>query len=158
MPMKEGTVVSIHIAPEAEAAMRAVPEARAVPGRGLEGDRYFNQAGTFSHKKELWNEVTFIETEILEDLALRLRLDLKPGESRRNVTTRGVALNSLVGQNFRVGETRFRGLRLCEPCSHLNRLTGKDVKEALTHRGGLRAQVLAEGTIRVGDAVVAAEG
>jgi MOSC domain-containing protein YiiM len=78
---------------------------------------------------------------------------LDPSETRRNILTRGVRLNDLVGREFSVGEVRLRGIRLCEPCSHLAGLTGRNVIPAFTHRGGLRAQILSGGTIRVGDGI-----
>jgi MOSC domain-containing protein YiiM len=78
---------------------------------------------------------------------------LDPGATRRNIVTRGVPLKHLVGQQFRVGDVTLRGLRLCEPCAHLERLSHPGVREALIHRGGLRAQILTDGTIRVGDSI-----
>jgi MOSC domain-containing protein YiiM len=124
-----------------------------VPGKGLEGDRYFNKAGTFSAQHQPHREVTLIEIEALEALRRDHGIELNPGESRRNVVTRGVPLNHLVGHEFRVGEVALRGLLLCEPCSHLAQLTQPGVLPALVHRGGLRAQVVSGGMIRVGDAV-----
>ena len=81
-------------------------------------------------------------------------VELAAGDARRNIVTRGVALNHLVGKEFTVGNVRIRGIRLCEPCDHLERLTGKPVLKGLLHRGGLRAQILTEGTIHAGDEVV----
>jgi MOSC domain-containing protein YiiM len=132
--------------------MVAVSEARAVPGRGLEGDRYFNQAGTF-WKPQPDYELTLIEIEALEGLQREFGVELEAGDGRRNVVTRGVSLNDLVGQEFQVGEVRLRGIRLCEPCSHLAKLSHRAVLRGLVHRGGLRAQILTEGKIHVGDAV-----
>lgn len=149
----EGKVVSIHIAPSAGEPTVAVPEARAEPGKGLKGDRYYEQAGTYSDKPGGHREVTLIEIEALEALERDYRVKLEPGESRRNVVTRGVPLNHLVGREFRVGKVALRGLRLCEPCSHLARLAGKAVLPGLVHRGGLRAQILVGGTLRAGDIV-----
>jgi MOSC domain-containing protein YiiM len=151
----DANVVAIHIADTAAAPMRAVESVRAVPGRGLEGDRYYNEDGSFSNfRPNPDQEVTLIEAEVLEDLARGHAIVLAPGASRRNITTRGVALNRLVGCEFSVGAVRLRGIRLCEPCGHLQRLTHDGIVRALTHRGGLRAQVLVEGTIRLGDAIV----
>lgn len=133
--------------------MTPVDAARAVPGRGLEGDRYFAKRGTYSRKDGADREVTFIESEALEALERDYGLTLEPKESRRNVATRGVALNHLVGRRFRVGEVTLLGLRLCEPCGYMERMSGQPVREGLVHRGGLRAQILTEGWIRVGDAV-----
>jgi len=148
----EGTVVSINIAPEAEAPMQSVSEARAVPGRGLEGDRYFDQKGTFS-KPQPDRELTLIEAEAIEALKRELGVDYGLSDSRRNVVTRGVPLNHLVGREFWVGEVKARGLRLCEPCSHLQKLSHEKVLPGLVHRGGLRAQILTEGTIRIGETI-----
>ena len=128
-------------------------EVRAVPGRGLEGDRYFSKTGTYSRHEGADRQITLIEVEALEALERDYRIQLDPGESRRNVATRGVAVNHLVGRRFRIGEVRLRGLRLCEPCSHMERLSGKPVRSGLVHRGGLRAEILTEGVIRVGDPV-----
>jgi len=150
--MSEGTVASIHIAPRAVEAMQNVEQVRAVAAKGLEGDRYFLGLGTFWKPKPDY-EVTLIEAEALEALERDYGPRLGPGEARRNIVTRGVALNHLVGRKFQIGEAMLRGLRLCEPCAHLERLTQPDVIRGLTHRGGLRAQILAGGTIKVGDRV-----
>lgn len=150
-----GAVVSIHIASAAAAPAVAVSRARAIPGKGLEGDRYFHQAGTFSNKPGPDREVTLIEIEALEALNRDYQVELHPGSARRNIVTRGIPLNHLVGRDFRVGEATLRGVRLCEPCSHLERLTAAGVERGLAHRGGLRAQVVTPGLIRVGDAIQA---
>lgn len=148
-----GTVVSIHIAPAGSASMTPVREVRAVPGKGLEGDRYFKQTGTYSWKPGPDREVTLIEIEALEALKRDCGIELEPGNARRNIITRGVALNHLVGREFRVGPITLRGIRLCEPCSHLEELTRQGVRPALAHRGGLRAQIISDGTIRAGDTI-----
>jgi MOSC domain-containing protein YiiM len=150
--MFEGTVVSINIAPDAEAPMQSVSEARAVPGRGLEGDRYFDHKGTFS-KPQPDRELTLIEAEAVAAMKHELNVDYGLTDSRRNVVTRGVPLNHLVGREFWVGEVKARGLKLCEPCSHLQKLSHEKVLPGLVHRGGLRAQILSEGMIRVGATV-----
>jgi len=89
----------------------------------------------------------------IESLKRDYGIEIDPGASRRNIITRGVPLNHLVGRELRVGEVMLRGIRLCEPCSHLERLTRNGVLRGLVHRGGLRAQILTEGTIRVGDPI-----
>ena len=147
--MFEGTVVSINIAPAAEAPMQSVSEVRAIPGQGLEGDRYFDHQGTFS-KPQPDRELTLIEVEAIEAMKSELGVDFGLGDSRRNVVTRGVPLNHLVGREFWIGDVKARGLRLCEPCGHLARLSHEKVLPGLVHRGGLRAQILTEGVIRVG--------
>lgn len=151
--MWQGSVEAIHIAREAARPLEAVPEVRAVPGRGLEGDRYFHRAGTYSNHPGSGREVTLIEVEAIEAVARESGIVLAPGASRRNITTRGVPLNQLVGRRFRVGDVLLEGTRLCEPCTHLEGLTQNGILAALVHRGGLRTQILTGGTIRVGDPI-----
>ena len=151
--MWQGLVEAIHIAAEAAKPMESVAEVRAIPGQGLEGDRYFHKIGTYSNTPGSGREITLIEAEAVEALAREAKIDLVPGASRRNLTTRGVPLNHLVGRRFRVGEVLVEGTRLCEPCRHLEGLTQPGVLAALVHRGGLRTVILEGGTIRVGDIV-----
>lgn len=151
--MTEGRVLSIQIAPVREGPMQRLKEVRAVAGRGLEGDRYFLKAGTYSDRHGPDREVTLVEVEAIDALAREFGVRIEPQDSRRNLTTRGVALNGLVGREFFVGEVLLRGIRLCEPCEHLARLVGKDVVPGLVHRGGLRASIQKEGTIRIGDPI-----
>lgn len=153
--MYNGTVISIHIAPNAEARMTSVKEARAIPGKGLDGDRYFRQTGTYSGKPGPDREVTLITVEAIEALRRDYGIALDPNDSRRNIVTQGVPLNFLVGREFTVGTVTLRGIRLCEPCGHLEGLTKNGVRAGLVHRGGLRAQILTEGVIRPGDPVKA---
>ncbi len=150
--MTNGTVESIYIAPAAEAPPQSVDRATAIPGAGLEGDRYALKTGTFYKPKPDY-ELTLIEAEAVEALRRDYQVELAPGDARRNIVTRSVPLNHLVGKEFAIGDVRIRGIRLCEPCDHLERVTGKSVIKGLLHRGGLRAQILTPGTIRVGDAV-----
>ena len=154
--MWQGSVVSIHIAKAAGQPMDTVPEARAVAGRGLEGDRYFLGTGYYSGKPgEGGRELTLIETETLEALPA-LGVKLGAAESRRNIATSGVPLNHLVGREFQVGGVRLRGTRLCEPCKYLDGLTQAGAMSALVHRGGLRALILSNGVIRAGDTITPA--
>lgn len=148
--MFKGSVVSIHISRTVSGPVEPIENIDAVAGRGLEGDRYFVKAGAVS-KPEI--EITLIESEAMEALRRDYEIELAPGESRRNITTRDVPLNHLVGRNFKIGEVLCRGIKLCEPCGHLERLTGKDVITSLKHRGGLRAQILTSGEIQVGDSI-----
>jgi MOSC domain-containing protein YiiM len=151
--MFDGKVIAIHIAPAAEAPMESVSEVRAVPGQGLEGDRYFQRQGTF-WKPNPDVEVTLIESEAFDGLRRETNLDLDPSAGRRNIVTRGVPLNHLVDREFSIGEVRLRGLRLCEPCKHLQTISGKPgILGGLIHRGGLRAQILSPGMVKVGDFV-----
>ena len=150
--MFEGTVESINIAASKEAPMKSVNEARAVPGKGLEGDRYFFRQGTY-YKPQPDRELTLVEAEAIESFRNEFQIDFDLSGTRRNVVTRGVPLNHLVGKEFWIGEVKARGIRLCEPCSHLQRLSHPKVLPGLVHRGGLRAQILSEGKIRVGETV-----
>lgn len=148
-----GTVEGLYVAPEAGAAVEARESVDAVAGRGLRGDRYFDESGSFSDLEGDGRDLTLIEAEAIEAMAREADVDLEPGEHRRNVVTSGVALNHLVGERFRVGGAVCRGARLCEPCAHLQSLSGKAVLPALVHRGGLRADLLEGGPIAVGDPV-----
>jgi MOSC domain-containing protein YiiM len=148
-----GTVEAIYISSTAAAPTKPIDAALAIPGVGLEGDRYALKLGTF-YKPEPDRELTLIEAEAVEAMRRDYGVELAAGDARRNIVTRGVALNHLVGKEFTVGDVRIRGIRLCEPCDHLQRLTGKPVLKGLLHRGGLRAQILTGGTIHAGDEVV----
>jgi len=150
--MSEGRVESIHITSAAEAPMRSVKEINAIAGVGLEGDRYATQTGSFSAKPKPGRQITLIEAEAIAALERELGMVLGSGETRRNLVTRGVALNHLVGREFSVGGVRLRGHELCEPCGDLARMTGRlQILPGLVHRGGLRAEILEGGVIRVGD-------
>jgi MOSC domain-containing protein YiiM len=155
--MWRGTVEAIHVAGEATQLPRAVEQVRAIAGLGLEGDRYYFGTGTYSKHPGDGREVTLIEAEAIEALAREAKIDLPPGASRRNIVTRDVPLNHLVGHRFRVGEVVLQGTRLCEPCAHLGALTGKGVVPGLVHRGGLRTVIVEEGTIHVGDPILPVE-
>jgi MOSC domain-containing protein YiiM len=137
--------------------MRLVDQAMARAGRGLEGDRYAAGAGTFSDARARGHDLTLIEAEALDDLVLPSGA-LAPEAARRNVVTRGIDLDALVGRRFRVGEVVCAGRRPCEPCAHLERLTEPGTLRGLVHRGGLRADVLTGGTIRLGDPVTPVGG
>src|SRR5262249_15229142 len=143
--MFRGSVVSIHIAANRTLPMQPCDEAKAVAGRGFEGDRYFLGVGTFSEAggavRTTGRDITLIEIEAMEALA-RKNLALDAGAARRNIVTRGVPLNHLVGRTFVVGQVLLRGIRLCEPCAHLEALIQPGVLKELAHRGGLRADIV----------------
>lgn len=140
----EGSVAAVLIAPEAEAPLAPVDEVVAVAGRGLEGDRYALGRGTFSGPGRGY-QLTLAEGEVLDEIELRWE------QARRNIVTRGIALNDLVGRRFWVGSAECVGRRLCEPCAHLEKLARPGLLRPLVHRGGLRADILRDGRIRVGD-------
>jgi len=152
--MAHGTVIEIYTALTREAALESRDEVRAVPGKGLVGDRYHGSSGTYSSDPGPDRELTLIELEKLEALKTDFDIEFSGAEARRNILTRGVSLNELSGAEFYIGEVKVRGSRLCEPCAHLERLTSKKVVKGLVHKGGLRAQILTEGIIHVGDRIV----
>ncbi len=147
--MFQGQLVGIYIAEHKRVGLMRVEEVQAISGKGLAGDRFFRKDGLGTSAQE----VTLIEIEAIEALALECGISLEPGKARRNLVTRDVPLNHLVGKEFRIGEVFLRGLGLCEPCHHLEALTVKGIKDGLCHRGGLRAQVVRGGTLRKGDII-----
>jgi MOSC domain-containing protein YiiM len=151
-PQLRGKVEAIALAEQATGPMRAVTQVRALAGQGLDGDRYAAKAGTFTPDNDTARgyDLTLIEAEVLDHLTLPDGAKIDYAEARRNVITSGIDLNALVGRRFRVGDAECLGQRLCEPCSHLERLTAKGVLRELIHRGGLRADVLTDGQISNG--------
>ncbi len=145
-----GKVVAIHIAPVPHGETQPAESVRAIAGVGLEGDHH-----TRKPKPGAGRELTLIETESLAAFEREYGITLSARDSRRNLATEGVALNHLVGREFTIGDVRAIGIELCEPCGHLAKLTGTKVKPGLTHRGGLRAEILRGGTIRCGATVEA---
>jgi MOSC domain-containing protein YiiM len=148
-------LLEILIASSPSARMEALPNVRAVPGKGLEGDRYYAGVGTFSPQSPKPDyELTLIESEKVSAFAASFGLAFTARDARRNLVTEGVDLNSLVGREFSIGEVRIRGIRLCEPCNYLAKLTSPDILRGLVHQGGLRAQILSTGTLNTGDSIV----
>ena len=133
--------------------METIGSARAVAGRGLEGDRYYEKLGTYSNRPGSGRAVTLIESEALEALKRDYGINIEAAQARRNIVTQAVALNHLVGREFTVGAIRLRGMRLCEPCAHLEKLAASGILRSLIHRGGLRAEVLSSGMIQLGDRI-----
>lgn len=155
--MWNGSVISLQIAPGEGQPLIAIEQAHAVPGRGIEGDRYYLGTGHFSKMGKASYEITLIERETLVALKRDYDCELTPLTARRNVVTAGVPLNHLVWKEFYLGEVKLLGRRLCEPCFHLIQLTHPSALGGLIHRGGLRAQILTEGLIRPGDTIRLAE-
>ena len=137
------TVEAIHLGAPQVAELWTVEAVRAVAGKGLEGDRHFHEEGASPGQA-----LTLVEAEVVEEVGLA------PGETRRQLTVRGVKLNDLVGKRFRVGDVECFGVELCEPCLHLEQLTRPGMIKALVHRAGINADIVSGGTIRVGDAVI----
>lgn len=147
-----GHVEHIHIAPAEGQPVQSVDEIKAVMGVGVVGDRYADHSGHWDDSK-VGRELTLVEAEALDMLARDHGIELQAGETRRNLTTRGVELNDLVGQTFRVGDVLMKGTDLCHPCQYLTDLVGKPILRPLAGRGGLRVQLLSSGVIRTGDPV-----
>jgi hypothetical protein len=145
-----GVVAGLLVAPDAEEPLQRVDAVEAIAGSGLAGDRYAKGAGTFSATGRGY-EVTLVEAEALEDVNLSWE------QARRNIVTRGIELNALVGRRFMVGAVECVGRRLAEPCSHLEKLSRPGIMRPLVHRAGLRADIVAGGPISVGDTVTAAD-
>jgi hypothetical protein len=177
--MIKGKVEGIHTASQAAERVTPRDEVVVVEKRGIKGDRYYEGKGTFSKSNSKYAEgsstsgrdLTLIEAEVVEAVFKEYQIEIKPGGHRRNITTRGVALNHLVGKKFRIGEVMCKGVCLCTPCHHMESLNSKGaktqtkynnkgcgmethkskgVREALIHRGGLRADILEGGVIKVG--------
>jgi hypothetical protein len=155
LPQLSGTVAAIALAEWATGGMHTVDHAKALANRGLDGDRYAAKAGTFTPANNTARgyDLTLIEAEVLDSLTLPDGRTLGYAEARRNVVTHGIDLNALVGRRFRVGNIECLGQRLCEPCSHLERLTTQGTLRELIHRGGLRADILRNGEVTTGDLI-----
>jgi MOSC domain-containing protein YiiM len=136
------TVEAIHLGAERVPELWPVESVHAVAGKGLDGDRHYHDEGAPAGQA-----LTLVEAEVVEDVGLA------PGGTRRQVTVRGVDLNALVGKRFRVGDVECVGVELCEPCAHLEAMTRPGIIKELVHRAGLNADIIAGGTIRLGDTV-----
>jgi len=148
-----GEVVGIFIASQEGGPTKGLNHVRAISGEGLEGDRYFSSREPDSDPSKR-SEITLIEAEALEAAERDYDVKFEPGDSRRNLVTRAVALNHLVGRTFRAGDAVLEGVKLCEPCQYLEGLTRPGARKAFIHRGGLRARIVRSGAIRVGDSVL----
>lgn len=150
--VSDGRVEGIFTTTAASAPMSAHHEIRALAGAGLDGDRYVLGTGFYSDGQD-GRQLTLIEAEDLEQLERVHGVRLSQLECRRNLVTRGIALPDLIGQRFRVGEVVCEGIRACPPCNHLEELTRPGPLRGLARSGGIRAHVLTDGVIRVGDEV-----
>jgi hypothetical protein len=143
-----GLVEQICVAASAGAPVENLQAVTAIAGKGLDADRHTVGRGTFPSGVS-GSALTLIAAEVCESFDP----PLAPGEHRRNLVTRGVDLNALVGQEFTIGDVRCRGMRLCEPCTVLDRYASRPLLRPLVHRGGLRADILIGGQITRGDAL-----
>jgi MOSC domain-containing protein len=149
-----GTLTAIYVSEAAGAPMRALDDAELVAGQGIAGDRYLARRGTYSTpERRPSQEVTLVEIEQVDAFNAAYGAALGAADLRRNLVTRGVALNDLVGVEFTIGGVVLKGIKLCEPCSYIAGRTQPNVLASLAHRAGLRAAILAGGRVRVGDAI-----
>lgn len=153
-----GAVVALYRGTIRSGPLESCAEIRAVAGVGVEGDRFAIGEGVYATKKGPDREITLIEEEAIRGAARDSKFEMSLDAPRRNIVTRGVALNHLVEREFAVGGAVLRGIRLNEPCAHLEKLLGNGLMNALLHRGGLRAQILRTGVIRVDDVIRPREG
>ena len=144
-----GVVEQIAISPQRDALPAPVPSVRTAAGHGLEGEYHWSDA------PDPGQSITLIAAEALEGLHEDTGIELSHEATRRNVLTRGIDLNALVGRRFTVGGAECEGVELCEPCNRLAKLTERGVLRGLVHRGGLRADIVTGGEIAVGDRVSA---
>jgi len=147
-----GQVEGIFVTTAAGQPMSALDAARAIAGTGLEGDRYALGTGFYSDGQD-GRQLTLIEAEDLERLERDHGVPLAQQECRRNIVTRGIALAPLIGQRFRIGDVVCEGIRMCPPCNHLEELTRPGPLRGLARSGGIRAHILTDGEIRIGDQI-----
>lgn len=147
-------VVNIFICARKGRKMRPLQSVRLITGSGIEGDRYAVQDGAFSKARSSLGQISLIAIEAINEANTRLEKPFMSAETRRNFVTAGVNLNSLVGKEFYVGEAKVYGTELAEPCNRPSRLSKKEgFREAFELRGGLRAQVLSDGVVAIGDPI-----
>lgn len=150
-----GTVLSITIASAAGAPVASLTSVQAVAGKGLQGDHNYHDPATTPEKMhDAEHEITLIESEKVEAFNAEMGTAFEAGAFRRNIVTRGTDLNALVGREFQVGAATLRGIKLCEPCTTLQRYTDARVLPGLVHKGGLRAEIVEGGAIAVGDPII----
>lgn len=148
--MQSGKVTNIFISAAQGARCISLSEVKAIAGKGLDGDRY---CLSINDPMGNHNAVTLQSEEAITDCNIDLESTFLPEDFRRNIITRGIDLNSLVGRNFRIADVLLQGFELCHPCKYLTNLLQKDVLRGLCNRGGLRARILQSGTISIGDSV-----
>jgi len=149
-----GNVVALFIVDRMSAPMKKVEQLNALAGRGIDGDRYFLGTGTYSKKPEAGRQVTLIKSEVLESLKDEFEIIVKPEESRRNILTRGIEINDLIGTEFYVGAVRLRAHRLTRPCLYLEKLLDQPgLYKELWDNGGISCEILSDGIISEGDLI-----
>jgi MOSC domain-containing protein YiiM len=148
-----GTLLEIWSTPAAAGPMRRLSAGRLVAAAGLEGDRYALGGGTWARYPDLEKQLTLIDADDVAAVAAETGAALTPGDTRRNLVTRGLALPDLVGRWFAVGDALLFGMKRCPPCTHLERLTGSRLVKAMAYRGGVNAAVFGGALIAEGDTI-----
>ncbi|MBI0436152.1 MOSC domain-containing protein [Roseomonas sp. KE0001] len=150
-----GLVEHLHTTPRAFLPMQSQESIELVAGEGIVGDRYRIgvEQGFYSEKPEEGRQVTLFEAEVLEIIQRDYKIELLPEEHRRNITTRGVPLNWLVGKRFHIGACLVEATRLSIPCRHIEEILERQVFDAMVHRSGLNCRILEGGTVRRGDVI-----
>jgi MOSC domain-containing protein YiiM len=133
--------------------MKAQRSITLIAGVGIEGDRYAAGNGFYSDRPEPGRQVTLFEIETLEALLRDHEVALEPADHRRNITTRHVALNHLVGRRFRIGTALLEGTRLSTPCRHLEQILGREIMTLFLNRCGLHAQIIEGGAVTLADRI-----
>lgn len=153
-------IFEIYLSESAGTPMKKVELAQLEAGKGMVGDRYYSEVGTFSKKLAGLpdKELTFIELEQVDSFNQQYGFNFTYGDFRRNIITQGVNLNQLEGKLFTLGGISLRGVRLCEPCAHLANILVPEIMPALVHKTGLRAQIIESGVIKPGDALIVQKG
>jgi MOSC domain-containing protein YiiM len=148
-----GRVVAIYIAPAQGEPTEYVEQAHLIPRMGIEGDRYYYQARKSGKDTKTGHALTLVEQEAIEAICKLDGIPLTPDQTRRNIVTVGISLNSLVGWIFTIGEIQLRGVKLCEPCSYLAGRTDPRILSSMANRGGLRADIITDGIIHLNDII-----
>ncbi|NJD59751.1 MAG: hypothetical protein C3F13_11410 [Anaerolineales bacterium] len=155
--MPEGTVVLIYISPARGEPTVGVDQVHVIPGKGIQGDRYFSEQGKDGEGYRPDRQLTLIESEAIDAIRQEDSIPIFPADTRRNIITRGIRLNDLVGCDFFIGKIRVHGIRLCEPCNYLASRTHPQIITSMADRGGLRAEILSDGTISINDIITIAD-
>lgn len=151
---RHGTVEAIYRFADSGAPGELMPSARLIAGVGIDGDRYALGKGHFQSEGRWGQALTLIEAEAIEWLASEYGVEMPVVQARRNIVTRNIDLNALMGKRFRIGGLLCQGSRLAEPCAWLQKTTPARMLRGLVHRGGLRADILEAGTINHGDVII----
>ncbi len=148
-----GRVIEIHIAAQSDAPADAKTSVQLEAGHGIVGDRHFlpQRALAMGDEPRRKEDISIISADEIDAFNAQFQLAIPYGEFRRNIITRGIDLNALVGKRFRIGTVLCEGMELCEPCSKLARTVNRLVLPHLVHRAGIRAAVLESGQVAPGD-------